>query len=294
MKNDDMALVRAYAANQSESAFATLVERYIALVHTAALRQVEEPHLAEDVTQAVFVILARKARSLGPDTILPAWLYRTACDAAAETRRTRYRRTQREQEAYMRHSLDDPHTEAWARLMPLLDAAMASLSELDRSALILRFFENKTAAEIAAALKVNEDAAQKRVTRALEKLRKTFSKRGVTVTSVVIAGVVAANAVQAAPADFAGTVTTVAVTKGVSGGGSILALIEKTLKIMTWTKVKTTTAIVAASLFAAGTTTVIAEKLIEMANQAGATLPPETFITMPGDYHWTNGVAISD
>jgi DNA-directed RNA polymerase specialized sigma24 family protein len=101
MVNDDMALVRDYAASHSEPAFATLVGRHIALVHSVALRQVGDAHLAQGVTQAVFIILAQKAASLGPDTILCAWLYRTACYVAAETRRTRRRREQREQEAYM-------------------------------------------------------------------------------------------------------------------------------------------------------------------------------------------------
>jgi len=151
MMNDDMALVRDYAASQAEPAFATLVGRHIALVHSVALRQVGDAYLAQDVTQAVFIILARKAGSLGPDTILSAWLYRTACYVAAETRRTRHRREQREQEAYMQSTLNDPEAGAWEQLSPLLDEAMAGLSEPDRAALVLRFFENKTASEIAAA-----------------------------------------------------------------------------------------------------------------------------------------------
>src|SRR5258706_10362386 len=197
MKNDDMALVRDYAASQSDPAFAVLVARYVALVHTAALRQVQDTHLAQDITQAVFIILARKAGSFGPNTILSAWLYRTTCYVAGEARRTQHRRTQREQQAYMQSTLNDRHTDPWEQLSPLLDTAMASLSEPDRSALVLRFFENKTASEIAAALKVTEEAAQKRVARALEKLRKLFSKQGVTLTAGVIAGAVAANSVQA-------------------------------------------------------------------------------------------------
>jgi len=199
MMNDDMALVRDYAASQSEPAFATLVVRHIALVHSVASRQVGDPHLAQDVTQAVFIILAHKAGSLGPDTILSAWLYRTACYVAAETRRTRRRREQREQEAYMQSTLNDPQAGAWEQLSPLLDEAMSGLSEPDRAALVLRFFENKTASEIAAALKVNEDAAQKRVTRALDKLRIVFRKHGVISTTAMIAGAISANSVQAAP-----------------------------------------------------------------------------------------------
>ncbi len=192
----------------------------------------------------------------------------------------------------MQSTLNDRHTDPWEQLSPLLDTAMASLSEPDRSALVLRFFENKTASEIAAALKVTEEAAQKRVARALEKLRKLFSKQGVTLTAGVIAGAVAANSVQAAPTHLAHAVATTAVAKGVAVSGSTLTLINGTLKIMIWTKVKTAGVIAAASLFTVCATTVIAGKLI--AGQAAETLKPGTFVTAPGVYHWTNASAVSE
>ena len=236
MMNDDMALVRDYAASQSEPAFATLVVRHIALVHSVASRQVGDPHLAQDITQAVFIILAHKAGSLGPDTILSAWLYRTACYVAAETRRTRRRRERREQEAYMQSTLNDPQAGAWEQISPLLDEAMAGLSEPDRAALVLRFFENKTASEIAAALKVNEDAAQKRVTRALDKLRIVFRKHKVSSTTALIVGAISANSVQAAPPALAKLITTVALTKGAAASSSTLTLIKGALKHMAWRK----------------------------------------------------------
>src|ERR1039457_7179587 len=106
MMSDDMTLVREFAANQSEPAFATLVERHIALVHSAALRQVGDAHLAEEITQAVFIILARKAASLGTKTILSAWLYRTTRYAAADALKARRRRQAREQEAHMQSILN--------------------------------------------------------------------------------------------------------------------------------------------------------------------------------------------
>lgn len=212
MMNDDMALVREFAARQSEPAFAALVERHLGLVHSAAVRQVGDPHLAEEITQAVFVLLARKARSLGPDTILSAWLYRATRYAAADMLKIQRRRQRREQEAYMQSTVNEP--DVWAQVAPLLDDAMAELRDRDRTALVLRFFENKPAREIAGALKLTEDAAQKRVTRALEKLRGIFAKRGVTLTGAAIAGAVSANAMQAVPVGLAAKIFPAAVLAG--------------------------------------------------------------------------------
>jgi RNA polymerase sigma factor (sigma-70 family) len=236
MMSDDMTLVREFAANQSEPAFAALVERHIGLVHSAAVRQTGDPHLAEEITQAVFIILARKAASLGLKTILSAWLYRTTRYAAADALKAWRRRQAREQEAHMQSTLNQPDADAWAQLAPLLDDALAELGETDRAALVLRYFENKTAREIAEALRMEENAAQRRVTRALEKLRAIFAKRGVTLTPTDIAGTVAANSVKAAPAGLAVTVT--AAVKGTAVTTSITAIVNGTMKLMTWMKLQ--------------------------------------------------------
>ncbi len=211
MTNDDIALVREFAARQSESAFAALVQRHLGLVYSAALRQVGNPTLAEEIAQAVFILLSRKARTLGPDTILSAWLYRTTRYAAADALKIAHRR-QRREEAYMQSTLNEP--DVWAQVAPLLDGAMSELSERDRAALVLRFFENKPAREIAGALKLTEEAAQKRVARALEKLRGVFAKRGVTLTGAAIAGAVSANAVQAVPVGLAAKISAAALVAG--------------------------------------------------------------------------------
>lgn len=108
MMNDDMTLVQEYAQSNSEQAFATLVSQHINLVYSVALRQVRNSHLAEEVSQAVFILLARKAKSLGPETILSGWLCRTARNIAANTIRTEHRRQFREQKSQMQSLLNEP------------------------------------------------------------------------------------------------------------------------------------------------------------------------------------------
>ena len=186
---DDMALVREYAASQSESAFEQLVARHLDMVYSAALRRVGDANLAQDITQAVFIVLARKAKSLGPKTILSGWLYRTTRYAATDALKMQRRRQHREQEAYMQSLLNEPQPdEAWQQIAPLLETAMDSLNEGDRNAVAMRFFDRKSLGQIGAALGLSEDGARMRVNRALEKLRRIFARRGVALTAAIIAG----------------------------------------------------------------------------------------------------------
>src|ERR1035438_3927567 len=184
---EDIALLQEYARNASEPAFAALVERHVGLVYSAARRQVRDPQLAEDVTQAGFIILAHKAGRLTRHPGLSGWLLQTTRYAANAHIRAAIRRTRREQEAAMQSELNESSPAVWAQLEPLLDEAMASLGETDRAVLALRYFENQTAAEIGRRLKLNEEAAKKRVRRALEKLRTFFHKRGIDSTAATIA-----------------------------------------------------------------------------------------------------------
>jgi RNA polymerase sigma factor (sigma-70 family) len=258
MINDDMALVREFATRQSEQAFETLVSRYVNLVYSTALRQVRDPHLAEDVTQAVFIILARKADTLGPDTILPSWLYRTSGFAATDALKIQYRRAKREQEAQMQSLLNETPDETWQQIAPLLDSAIAGLNEKDRHAIVLRFLENRNLNEVGVALGVTEDAAKMRVSRALEKLRGFFAKRGFTLSGSVIAGAVSANSVHAAPIGLAAVISATAVKSSVVGTSS-LTLVKGTLKLMAWAKMKMTVLTAAGLLLAAGGSTAIYE-----------------------------------
>ena len=255
-------LLDAFARTGSEAAFGELVRRHIGLVHSVARRHTNQPHEAEEITQAVFILLARKAASLGRRVVLSGWLYHTARLTAANLRRAEFRRIHREQEAFMASPWKDPATEvAWLALAPLLEEAMARLGTTDRDAVVLRYFENKNLSEVGAALGLEERAAQKRVHRAVEKLRKYFTNRGVTSTAALIAATLSAHSVQAAPAAMAQTVTMVAAAKGATAGGSILTLSQGALKIMAWTKIKTTIVAGVVALLAAGTATVTANKI---------------------------------
>ena len=254
-ESDDIALLKEYSESGSEAAFTALVERHADLVYSAALRSAGSPHAAQEISQAVFVILARKAKSLGDRTILSGWLYQTARLTAANYLRGEIRRQHREQEAYMQTILNEPESvEAWRQIAPLLDDAMDRLGEKDRNAIVLRFFENKNLSEVGVALGSSEDAAKMRVNRALEKLRKFFTKRGVIHSAAIIAGAVSAHSVQAAPVGLAKAVTAVAVAKGATASTSILTLVKGALKTMVWTKAKTISAASLGLLLTAATT----------------------------------------
>src|ERR1039457_3758420 len=253
-ESDDIVLLKEYAESGSETAFIALVGRHVNLVYSAALRSVGNAHAAQEIAQAVFIILARKAKSLDDRTILSGWLYQTARMTAANYLRGEIRRQNREQEAYMQAILNKPEAEARRQIAPLLDDAMGRLGEKDRNAIVLRFFENKNLSEVGAALGASEDAAKMRVNRALEKLRKFFSKRGVTHSAAILAGAVSANSVHAAPVALAKTISVVAVAKGAAASTSTLTLIKGALKIMAWTKAKTAIVAGAAVLLATGTT----------------------------------------
>jgi RNA polymerase sigma factor (sigma-70 family) len=234
---DDIELLREYALRNSEEAFATLVTRHIDLVYAAAWRQVGNHHHAEEITQAVFVILARKARSLGPGTVLPAWLFRTARLTAANHLRTEARRARREQEAFMQSNPSDAPDPLWEQMAPVLNDVIDGLRDKDRNAIVLRFLQGKDYKQVAAALGATEEAAQMRVNRVLEKMRKLFGKKGIVVTASILGGVLAANGVQAAPASLTTSVAAAAVHSATLSA-STLTLTETTLKIMAWTKTK--------------------------------------------------------
>jgi uncharacterized protein (TIGR03435 family) len=261
MQTDDMDLVRQFARSGSEEAFAALVSRHVNLVYSVALRQLCNSNDAEEVTQAVFIILARKAADLREGTILSGWLYQAARLTSANFQRASLRRRHREQEAFMQFAENSDPDIAWQRLSPLLEEAMARLGQKERDAVVLRYFENRTVREVAGALGLEEAAAQKRVNRATEKLRAFFVRRGVQVSTVTLLACLGTHAVQAAPADLAVRLAVAGALKGAVSGGSTLTLIKTTSKLMAWTKAKITVVTVVGILLAGGTATVVVHQV---------------------------------
>ena len=243
----DQELLRDYAERRAEPAFAELVRRHIDLVHSAALRMVRDTHLAEDVTQGAFVALARSAAQLTDRAVLSGWLHRTAQNIAAQTVRTDARRRAREQEAAAMNELLPPETDGvWEQIKPHLDAALGALSEPDRDALLLRYFEGKSAQEMAQVLGVSHEAAQKRVTRAVERLREYFSQRGVTIGPSGLAVVISTYPVQAAPIGLATTISAAAGLAGKASIATMTATVAQSLAMTTPQKVLIAAAMAAA------------------------------------------------
>lgn len=205
MSESDIELLARYRRERSEEAFSEIVRRHLPLVHSAALRQVRLPQLAEEIAQTTFLELARQADRLQPTTQLAAWLYEATRRNAVDVLRRESRRGARERTAMELNSLNAGPSE-WSQLEPVLDDAMAELPSTDRTAILLRYFENRSLRDVGAALGVSDDAAQKRVSRAVDELRTLLAKRGVSVGAGALIAVISGNAVQAAPAALALTV----------------------------------------------------------------------------------------
>jgi RNA polymerase sigma factor (sigma-70 family) len=244
---DSQQLLADYVRNGSEEAFRELVTRYLALVYSTAIRLVGgDTHRAEDVAQTVFVDLARKARTLPGDVMLAGWLHRDTCFVASKTLRSERRRQSRERLAVEMNSFQDHSESDWMRVAPLLDEAINQLGAKDRTAILLRFFEQRDLRSVGNALGSTEDAARMRVNRALEKLHSLLKHRGVTLSVAALGTVLTAEAVTAAPVGLAATISSVAMANTAAGTGTALTF----LKAMTMTKFQAgiTGAIIVASV----------------------------------------------
>ena len=214
---NDAELLREYVESQSDAAFAELVGRHVNLVYSTAFRMVRENALAQDVVQSVFVQLARKASTVREGNALPGWLYQVTHCQAANALRAEHTRRQHETEAMMQAQLDT--NTAWEYIGSGLEEAMHTLSLAEQNLIVMRFFEEQSWREVGNALALSEDTVQRRVGRALEKLRAYFTRRGVAVSASVLGLAIAANAVSAAQAGLASTVATASLA-GAAGAES--------------------------------------------------------------------------
>ncbi len=196
----DTSLLQQFAENRSQDAFSRLVSRHSDWVYSAALRQVRDRHLAEDVTQAVFLVLADKAPKLA-DVPLHRWLFKVTRYASANARRARTRRETYERRAAMQttETLEPDSNAMWGEIAPMLDDLMDKLRSQDRDAILLRFYQHKSIAEVAQSLGVTEGAAKIRILRAVEKLRSMFHGRGVVVPTDALSAALIAYTTHAAP-----------------------------------------------------------------------------------------------
>jgi RNA polymerase sigma factor (sigma-70 family) len=222
--NESHRLLAEYVTANSEAAFRELVERYLGLVYATAVRLTGgDAHAAEDVAQTVFIHLARSARQLPADVMLGGWLHRDTCNVTAKLLRGERRRQARERQALQMNGPD--HTEAnLAQVAPILDEAINELGADDRTAILLRFFERQDFRAIGEALGSNEDAAQKRVSRALEKLHRSLTRRGLAFSVTTLAALLSAETLSAAPAGMAGSISVQAMTSAAAAQGFIAML----------------------------------------------------------------------
>src|SRR5262245_464374 len=230
---NDAQLINDFVTSGSETAFRSLVEHHLPLVLGTARRITGENALAEEIAQTVFILLARRARSLGPRTVVPGWLYRTTCFVAARALRGEQRRKRREQEAVAmqieNHSHPSPDF-----LAQHLDTALQRLNRIDRDALLLRYCEQLPLRNVGANLGLSEDAAKKRVARALEKLRRLLGRRGMEITAAALAASLAQQTAGAAVTAAAiSQVTAASLAPAASS-----ALLADVLAAWRWTKLK--------------------------------------------------------
>ncbi len=236
----DVQLLHDYAEGGHEAAFRELVTRHTDLVYSAALRQVNSPDLAGDIAQGVFIDLARKARQVAEQmrggNSLAGWLHRSTRYAALNHWRDTRRRLANERQAMEQLLINAESAPDWERIRPLLDEALDGLGDEDREALLLRYFKNQDFRAVGLALGISDDTAQKRVSRAMERLREFFSRRNVTIGASGLVALISANAVQAAPVGLTAAISAAAVSTSTAiAATKIIALttLQKTLVTVT-------------------------------------------------------------
>lgn len=281
--DDDRELLARYARQRDESAFAEIVRRHVDMVYSAALRQMRDPHLAQDVTQAVFILLTQKAGSIGANVILAGWLYHAARMTANNARRAKERRERNERKAgeAMRERMNE--TIEWGDVEGVLDDAMSRLRPRDREAVVLRFLSRKSLREVGETVGISEDAAKLRVSRAIGRLRQLI---GVTAPAAALVAILETNTATAAPPAFAAAVAPAALQAAPASAALVLA--KGTAVMMVQAKVKLIVSVAASVLFVAGGTSVLVQHVSGDSAVAAATptqaidpIAPATATTAP-------------
>jgi RNA polymerase sigma-70 factor (ECF subfamily) len=247
---DDSSLLTRYAARRDSSAFTDLVRRHLALVHSSASRRVGDPHLAEDITQAVFLILSHKAPSIPRDQPLSAWLLTTTRYAASNAIKLRDRRRRQEESAAIYNSAVCSHDPSqallWNELASHLDDAVLHLPSIDRRVILIRYFEERPIRDIASLLNTTEAAIKQRLSRALDKLRARLDRftPGILPTSDSLSALLLTHTIRAAPSALIRTALTQTLTT--TSTTHTLTIAKGAMKMMTWTKAKIAAALIAA------------------------------------------------
>ncbi len=283
MRND-AELLREYVERSSEEAFRSLVERHSGMVHGVAMRIARNEPYAEEITQAVFIILARKAAALRLRTVIAGWLYRTARFVALEAMRRERRRLEHE-ERLMQIEDKDEGSSVWEQVAPRLDEALESLGKTDREAVVLRFLEQRSFAEVALALSTTEAAAKMRVGRALDKLRSVLAQCGVAVPPAALLAALTTHGARAAPTTLVASVTASALAHAGTVESSISGLAKGALMLMTWNKVKIGAVAVVLMLLLGGGGFALWKR--QSRNPASAPLVLRSFEPMTGEWEGT-------
>ncbi|MGA2583818.1 MAG: sigma-70 family RNA polymerase sigma factor [Tepidisphaeraceae bacterium] len=292
---EDRQLLHEYLETGAREALEELIRRHIGVVYSSAFRQVRDPHLAEDITQAVFLVLAQKARSIRHAEAVGGWLLSVTHFSAVSAMKKRSIQRRNERLAARTEAAPTP-TVDWEQIAPLLDSALNRLPKKDRDAVLLRFFQDRSFAEIGTELGFSTEAARKRVFRALGHLRNVLSKQGVAVPETALGAAILSNALVPVPGHLLGTTVAATSTGGAAVATQTLTIAKGAMIMMAWARAKLIGAISVAILLSAigvlGVTKVIAQ---QAQLQVGANPPPPPLpdpaidaVDVP-TYHFTVG-----
>ena len=264
---DDSQLLAEYVRTRSTDALGQLIERHIDFVHAAAVRQVHDAALAEDVTQAVFIILTRKAASIRPESLI-GWLFNTTRYCAANARNSELRRRRHERQA----AKPEVQMQSDDSVAVPLDNALAALRSSDRQVVLLRFMEQRDFAEVATVLGISEQTARRRLSRAVERLRHLLSAAGSLLPSAAVLETLS-TATPKAPVHLLAKTIATATAAGAATSGAAGSLAAQTIHMMTWLKLKIAAAILLAAAVAGAGSVAVVKTIAPQADTAANPTP---------------------